>query len=259
MDIDKTLKAEAKILKKAFKDAKNHKEVLKNLRKIAEERAKEILCKHKDIKLIILHGSVGRELSGDKQYGSVVCERSDIDLGCFSLSDIKKLKTEWEKNTPHWLAGSIALYDPNNLLPELKAKYAKWNIEQRKKIIWHLWMETLSIKSSALLFLEKNDFPAALWASRKAYERVLDVTLLVDNFVPCTPKYDWHCLRKNIKRTLIKLHKVDIKDKKAVKRIIIEADNSHWRLKEELEKFLGKKHIFEGNWDSVRFPIIKWL
>lgn len=259
MDIDKALKAEAKILRKAFKDAKDHKEVLKNLRKIAEERAKEILSKHKDIKLIILHGSIGRELSGDKQYGSVVCERSDIDIGYFSLSDIRKMKIEWKKDTPHWLAGSIALYDPNNLLPELKAKYAKWDMEERKKIIWYLWMENLSIKKCALLFLDKGNLPAALWASRKAYERVLDLTLLLDGFVPCTPKYDWYCFRKKIKRTLVKLHKVDIKDKKAVKRVIIEADNSHWKLKGELEKFLEKKHIFEGEWNSVRFPIIKWL
>ena len=249
-----------KAVRKALKGARTHKEGLDNLHRLAQSYAKEILQKNEAVKLIMLLGSIGRELSGESLAGTAVWEGSDIDIAWWdSSTDFEKMKTNWKKNTPHWLSGSIALYDPCNLLPELKAECAKWTIENRRKLTIHLWMENLAIKRCALTFLEQGNIPAALWSARKAFELVLDITLLLDNYVPCTPKYDWHCLRNEIRETLVTLHTVDWTDKKAARKAIIEADSRHWELKEPLEEFLGIESVFDPFWASTKFPILRWL
>lgn len=220
-----------------------------------------MLAKHKNINLIVLLGSLGRELSGEEPAGAFVWEGSDIDIATWDTSaeGFEKLKEDCNINTPHWLLGSFALYDPEGTLPQLKDEYGKWSVENRKKLTGYLWMQNLAIKRCALAFLEQDNIPEALWAARKAFELVLDITLLLDDFVPCTPKYDWHSLRKNLRATLVQLHTVDSGDKEAVNNAIIQADSDHWELKEELEEFLGVESIFDSPWGSIRFPIIRWL
>ena len=249
-----------KAIRKAFEGAKTRQEVLDRLQSMAQDYAEEILHKNPDIRLIILHGSIGRELSREKPVGTVVWEGSDMDIACYdSSTDFEELKAEWRSDTPHWLSGSVALYDPGNLLPQLKAECSKWSVENRKKIIGQLWMKNLGIKRCALAFLEQDNVPAALWAARKAFELVLDIGMLFDDFVPCTPKYDWHCLRRELKETLIKLHTVDSSDREAVENVIEEADNRHWELKEAVEEFLELDIAFHARYNYVRFPILRWL
>jgi len=247
---------------KAFRNAKTKHEALENLRKMAQAQADEMVRKDKSIRLIAVLGSVGKELSGEVPVGSTIWEDTDLDLVAWTYAtDFNELKAQWKECTPIWLSGAFALYDPDNLLPQLKAQCAKWGLGNRKKIVWDLWMRNLAIKRCAAMWVERKNIPAALWAARKAFEFVLDITLLLDNKVPCTPKYDLHCLRENIESTLLKLHTVQSTDAKAAEDAINEADGRHWELKEELEKFLNKKDIFDPpHWVSdPRFPIIKWL
>ena len=241
--------------------AKSPQEAIERLRKMAEERSAEILRGNRKIKLIVLLGSIARELSGDAPVGSVVWAGSDMDIVYWDESaDFEEMKKDWRDDARHWLKGSFALYDPDGLLPVLKEECGKWSLAMRRKLVLNLWTQTLALKKSTLAFLEKDrNWAAALWSARKAYDLVLDVVLLLDDHVPGLPKSDWHELRPSIQKALENLHAVDAGNEEAVKAAIAEAEKIHWDLKEELEKFLGTPSIFELEWTHHRFPITKWF
>ncbi len=232
---------------------------LAGLRRLAEEQAAAILRERSGVCLIVLIGSVARELSGDRPLGSAVWEDTDLDIWAWERTELDALYAHWQHEPPHWLSGAIALYDPDNLLPGLLAECSHWRVPERRKLVRYLWMQNLAIKRSALLFLGQGNLPAALWAARKAFELVLDIRMLLDGEMPATPKYDWYVLPADARELLVRLHTVDSGDAGAVDRVVHEADDMHWRLKHEIEAFIGSQDIFAAPWDAVRFPIIRWL
>jgi len=93
-----------KVIKKTIAGSKSPQETLDRLRRLAEEYANILLRENDNIRLIILVGSIGRELSGEMPCGATVWEGSDIDLFWWdSDTDIDQLKKTWKENSPHWL------------------------------------------------------------------------------------------------------------------------------------------------------------